>query len=59
MRLHNDFFQGGSDTILNWADRSMDKHTIHKIDHTNYSVIEEWNSAKMACNCECFSLIKD
>ena len=40
--------------LLNWAHRSVDKHTTHKIDHTIYSAIEEWNSAKMACNCECF-----
>ena len=40
---------------LNWAHRSMDKHTTHMIDHTIYSVIEEWNNAKMACSCECFS----
>ena len=39
----------GSNTILNWAHRSVYKHTNDKIDHTIYSVIEEWNSAKMAC----------
>ena len=39
---------------INWAHRSVDKHTTHKIDHTIYSAIKEWNSAKMACNCECF-----
>ena len=49
----------GSDTILNWAHRFVDKHTTHMIDHTIYSVIEEWNSAKMACSYECFSLIKE
>ena len=25
----------------------MDQHTTHKIDHTIYSAIEEWNSEKM------------
>ena len=40
--------------VLNWAHRSVDKHTTHKIDHTIYSTIEEWNNAKMACSCECF-----
>ena len=45
--------------LLNWAHRSVDKHTTHKIDHTIYTAIEEWNSAKMACNCEWFSLIKE
>ena len=39
---------------INWAHRSVDKHTTHKIDLTIYSAIEEWNSAKMACSCECF-----
>ena len=28
-------------TILNRAHRSVDKQTTHKIDHTNYSTIEE------------------
>ena len=37
----------------------MEKHIVDKIDHTIYSVIEEWNSAKMACSYECFSLIKE
>ena len=45
--------------VLNWAHRSVDKHTTHMIDHTIYSIIEEWNSAKMAFNCEWFSLIKE
>ena len=45
--------------LLTWTHRSMDKHITHKIDQTIYSVIEEWNSAKMACNCELFSLIKE
>ena len=40
--------------VLNWAHISVDQHTTHKIDHTIYSAIEEWNNAKMACNCECF-----
>ena len=39
--------------LLNWAHRSVDKHTTHTIDHTIYSTIEEWNIEKMACNCEC------
>ena len=39
---------------INWAHISVDKHTTHKIDHTIYSAIEEWNSAKMACNYESF-----
>ena len=30
--------------ILNWAHRSVDKHTTHMIDHTIYSIIEEWNN---------------
>ena len=45
--------------ILNWAHWSVDKHTTHKIDHTIYSVIEEWNNAKMVCSYEFFSLIKE
>ena len=28
-------------SILNWAHRSMDQHTTHKIDHTIYLAIEE------------------
>ena len=40
--------------LLNWAHRSMDQHTTHKIDHTIYSSIKEWNNSKMACNYECF-----
>ena len=40
--------------VLNWAHRYVDKHTTHKIDHTIYSAIEDWNSEKMACNYECF-----
>ena len=40
--------------LLNWAHRSMDQHTTHKIDHTIYLVIEEWNSAKMGYNYEWF-----
>ena len=40
--------------VLNWAHRSMDQHTNHKIDHTIYSTIEEWNNAKMTCNYEWF-----
>ena len=27
--------------VLNWAHRSVDKHTTHKVDHTIYSAIEE------------------
>ena len=44
---------------LQQAHISMDKHTTHKIDHTIYSIIEEWNSAKLACSCEYFPLIKE
>ena len=40
--------------ILNWAHRYLDKHTTHKIDHTIYSVIEEWNSAEMAAIVNAF-----
>ena len=40
------------DYTINWAYRSVDKHTTYKIDHTICSAIEEWNSAKMACNCD-------
>ena len=32
----------------------MDKHTTHKIDHTIYSVIEDWNNAKMAATVNAF-----
>ena len=32
----------------------MDQHTTHKIDHTIYSAIEEWDSAKMASNVNAF-----
>ena len=44
--------------LLNWAHRSVEKHTTHMIDHTIYSVIEEWNSAKMACNYVMLSLTR-
>ena len=40
--------------LLNWAHRSVDKHTTHKIDHTIYSLIEEWNNAKMAATVNAF-----
>ena len=40
--------------LLNWAHRYVDKHTTQNIDHAIYSTIKEWNSAKMACNCEGF-----
>ena len=40
--------------VLNWAHRSVDKHTTHKVDHTIYSVIEEWNNAKMAATVIAF-----
>ena len=40
--------------LLNWAHIFVDQHTTHKIDHTIYSAIEEWNSAKMAYNYELF-----
>ena len=40
--------------LLNWTHRSVEKHTTHKIDHTIYVAIEEWNSEKMACSYECF-----
>ena len=40
--------------VLNWAHRSMDQHITHKIDHTIYSAIEEWNSAKMLATMNAF-----
>ena len=40
--------------VLNWAHRSMDQHTTHKIDHIIYSVIEEWNSAKWLATVNAF-----
>ena len=40
--------------LLNWAHRSMDKHTTHKIDHIIYLAIEEWNSAKRLASVNAF-----
>ena len=38
-----------------YSQGSMEKHTTHNIDHTIYSVIEEWNSAKMAATVNAFT----
>ena len=45
---------GGKYDLLNWAHRSVDKHTTHKIDHTIYLAIEEWNSAKRLATVNVF-----
>ena len=39
---------------INWAHRYVDKHTTHKIDHTMYSAIEEWNNEKWLATVNAF-----
>ena len=43
-----------SSRLLNWAHRFVYKHTTHKIAHTIYSAIEEWNNEKMVAIVNAF-----